>query len=173
MCEWDGDVGVVDVVEHVPGHGPVLVLRGVGEHGPHQHDADHQEGDSHAAQRPLGLLGRRLLQSLDVPRVRPDSVAEPGSQGLGHDLLMRGVYGHCGQLHGVTQVGGDIHQGTRVILHNLTSHHEIKASCHHLGTEVGGAVAGAGILFRKEAAGAITHTGAGDWGGGLGHGPGI
>ena len=52
---------------------------------------------------------------------------------------------------------------------------EIKTSWHrhHLGTEVGGAVAGAGILLWKEAAGAITHTGAGDWGGGLGHGPGV
>ena len=118
MRQRDGDVAVVDVVEHVSGHGPVLVLGGVGEHGPHQHDADHQERDGHAAQSPLGLLGRRLLQSLDVSGVR-GRVTEPGGQGLGHDLLMRGVDGHGGQLHGVTEVGGDIHQGARVILNNL------------------------------------------------------
>ena len=47
----------------------------------------------------------------------------------------------------------------------------------HLGTEVGGAVAGAGILFWKEAGGAVTHTTAGagarNWRGGLTHRPGI
>ena len=32
--------GVDDVVEHVPGHLPVLVGRGVAQHGPHQDDAD-------------------------------------------------------------------------------------------------------------------------------------
>ena len=44
--------------------------------------------------------------------------------------------------------------------------------CQHLGAEVGGAVAGAGILFRKEAGGAVTQAGARDWGGRLGGGPG-
>ena len=46
--------------------------------------------------------------------------------------------------------------------------------CQHLGAEVGGAVAGAGILFRKEAGGAVTQAGPGarDWGGRLGGGPG-
>ena len=116
LRQRDGDVGVVDVVEHVPGHGPVLVLGGVGEHGPHQHDADHQERDGHAAQRPLGLLGGRLLQSLDVTRVMTGRVTEPGGQRLGHDLLIRGINGHSGQLHGVTEVGGDIHQGAGVVL---------------------------------------------------------
>ena len=40
-----GQGGVVHVVEHVPGHLPVLVLRGVGQHGAHQHDAHRQEPD--------------------------------------------------------------------------------------------------------------------------------
>ena len=102
----------MDVVEHVPGHSPVLVLGGVGEHGPNQHDADNQERDSHAAQRPLGLLGRQLLESLDVAGV----TGEPGWQGLGHDLLTRGVNGHRGQLHRVTQVCWDVNQGARVVL---------------------------------------------------------
>ena len=88
----DGDVRVVNIVEHVPGHGPVLVLRGVGEHGPHQHDAHHQEPDGHAAQRPLGLLGGWLLEGLGVHR------AWLGGQGLGDDLPVRGVDGHGGEL---------------------------------------------------------------------------
>ena len=44
--------------------------------------------------------------------------------------------------------------------------------CQHLGAEVGGAVAGAGILFRKEAGRAVTQAGARDRGGRLGRRPG-
>ena len=53
--------GVDDVVEHVPGHLPVLVGRGVAEHGAHQDDADCQESHGDTEQRPLGFA-RSFLQ---------------------------------------------------------------------------------------------------------------
>ena len=56
-----GQGGVVHVVEHVPGHLPVLVGGGVAEHGPHQDDADCQESHGDTEQRPLGFA-RSFLQ---------------------------------------------------------------------------------------------------------------
>ena len=98
-----GGCGVVHVVEHVPSHLPVLVGGGVGQHRPHQHDADGQEPHRYAEQGPLCLAGR-LLDSFDWDWI------------LVYLGLGVGVEGDRGQLYRITKVGWNINKRAGIVL---------------------------------------------------------
>ena len=104
-----GPGDVLHVVEHVPGHLPVLVLGGVGQHRPHQHDAHRQEAHCDTEQGPFSF-GRRFFDGL-----HGDHTDGRGGRGRGCSLIVR----DGGQLDWVAQVRGYVHQGTRVVLDGI------------------------------------------------------
>ena len=100
-------MGILDLVHDVPSHLPVLVGRGVGQHRPHQHDADGQESHGDAEQgplRPLCFPGRFL-------------------DGFGWEMFfvylsdcVGRVVGDRGQLYLVTQIGRNVNKGAGIVL---------------------------------------------------------
>ena len=94
---------IVLIVEHCLGHSSVLVLAGVGQHRPHQQDADREEAHRDTEQGPLGprlwLLIPRLLQQLLVTEDMVDrKVGFLQSQ-------------MADQLDRIVKIGGNIKQG--------------------------------------------------------------
>ena len=94
---------VLLIVEHCFGHGPVLVLRGVGEHRPNQQDADREETHRDTEQGPLGPGLGLLIVSLGKHIVVMEDMVD-GKVGLLHGQV-------ADQLHRIVKVGGDINQG--------------------------------------------------------------
>ena len=93
---------IVLIVEHCLGHGPVLVLRGVGQHGANQQDAHRQEANRYAEQCPLGPRLRLLVSLLNQLLVVVDVI--DGKDGFVHRQI-------ADQLDWIVQVCWNIHQG--------------------------------------------------------------
>ena len=93
---------VVLIVEHCLGHGSVLVLRGVGEHRPHQEDADRQEAHRDTEQGPLGPGLGLLIVSLRQQIVVTEDLVD-WEAGLLHGQT-------ADQLDWIVKVGGYVNQ---------------------------------------------------------------